>query len=851
LRQSIRISLLASLGLALTASQVPPANPIPLQAAAAPPVEDMATIERPGNLPPALATAEQLGPADAQAPMDRMILALKLSPEAELRLQRRLADLQDSDSPNFHRWLTPEQFGAEFGPAPEAIDRVTDWLQSSGFRIDEVPAGKLSVTFSGTVDQVERAFRTPIRTFRLDGKLRQGNVRNPAIPRALADVVEGVVSLHNVPHPPMNRGFTPALAPKDPDNHELTPGDFATIYDVKPLYGSGIDGSGVSIAIVGRTHIPLADVATFRREFGLPRKVPEIIINGPDPGDLGGGEDGEAHLDVEWAGAVARNADIRLVVSGSTDSTDGVDLSAQYIVDHNLAPVMSTSFGQCETRMGATERAFFRNLWVQAAVQGISAVVSSGDSGPAGCDSGNDDSGSGPAVSGLASTPFNLAVGGTQLDEGSGTYWRTHKDPDQSSAIGYIPERAWNESGCAGGSGLWASGGGPSGSYKKPCWQLAKGVPGDIKQRCLPDVSLAAAGGHDGYVVETGGIRASVGGTSCSSPAFAGIMALVVQKTGERQGNPCPTLYTLGNAQFKGAGPLVFHDTLAGGTSVPGTKGYPCTPGYDLATGLGSVDARALVGAWHTGLGNNVDADIQLPATDLTIDSGTRVAFQGTGRESNPNAALSYTWNLGDGGSAAGRAVSHTYCNATKGLATCLVTFTATDGTGAQGSDTRTIKVLPVLPPGELIVNGGFEFGDVGWTARDVSIGVNNGKDPHQGQADAWFSGWQNGTPEVLRQTVRIPAGAASARLAYWLHVEAYGDAAGILDSFQVKARAGGRLAILETLSNLDDAPGYQQHSLDLGAYRGQTVELSFVAQDSPMGVNTSFTLDDVSLVAR
>ena len=198
MRQSIRISLLASLGLALTASQVPPANPIPLQAAAAPPVEDMATIERPGNLPPALATAEQLGPADAQAPMDRMILALKLSPEAELRLQRRLADLQDSDSPNFHRWLTPEQFGAEFGPAPEAIDRVTDWLQSSGFRIDEVPAGKLSVTFSGTVDQVERAFRTPIRTFRLDGKLRQGNVRNPAIPRALADVVEGVVSLHNI-----------------------------------------------------------------------------------------------------------------------------------------------------------------------------------------------------------------------------------------------------------------------------------------------------------------------------------------------------------------------------------------------------------------------------------------------------------------------------------------------------------------------------------------------------------------------------------------------------------------------------------------------------------------------------
>ncbi len=852
MRRRSRISLLVLLGCALNAGPVTPADPIPLKVAAALPLEDPQYLERPGNVPPALASARQLGPADARAPMDRMILALKLAPGAEARLERRLADLQDSGSPSFHQWLTPEQFGAEFGPAPEAIGRVTDWLQENGFQVDEVAAGRLSVTFSGTVDQVERAFRTPIRTFSLDGKLRQGNVRNPAIPRALADVVEGVVSLHNVPHPAMNRGFVPAAKdPKDPDNHDLTPGDFAAIYNLKPLYKEGIDGSGVSVAIVGRTHIPLADITTFRREFGLPRKDPEILINGPDPGDLGMDEDGEADLDVEWAGAVARNANIRLVVSGSTDSTDGMDLSAQYIVNHNLAPVMNTSFGQCESRMGATEMAFFRNLWVQAAVQGISSMVASGDSGPAGCDGGNDDSGSGPAVSGLASTPFNLAVGGTQLNEGSGTYWRNRKDPDQSSAIGYIPEQAWNESGSAGGTGLWASGGGPSGKYLKPCWQLAKGVPGGIKYRCTPDVSLTAAGGHDGYAVETGGMRATVGGTSCSSPAFAGIMALVVQKTGERQGNPGPALYNLGNAQFRGAGPLVFHDTLVGDTTVPGTQGYPCTPGYDMATGLGSVDAQALVGAWRNGLGNNVEAVIQQPAADLTIDSGTAVAFQGLGQESNPNAALSYRWDFGDGGNAPGAAVSHTYRNATQGLANCLVTFTAADGTGAQGSDTRTIKVLPVLPPGELIANGGFEFGTVGWAAQDVSIGSNSGVDPHQGQGDAWFSGWQNGTPEVLRQTVRIPAGAGSVRLSYWLHVEPYGDAPGMLDSFQVKARAGGRLAILGTLSNLDGAPGYQQHSLDLSGYRGQTVELSFVAQDSPMGVNTSFTLDDVSLVAQ
>jgi subtilase family serine protease len=151
-----------------------------------------------GNVPAALAAARELGPADPGAPMARMILALKLAPGAEERLQRRLAELQDPGSKACHRWLTPEQFGAEFGPAPEAVGRVTDWLRGCGFRVDEVAAGRCSIVFSGTVAQVERAFRTPIRRFLVDGKARQGNARAPLIPGALADVVEGVVSLHNL-----------------------------------------------------------------------------------------------------------------------------------------------------------------------------------------------------------------------------------------------------------------------------------------------------------------------------------------------------------------------------------------------------------------------------------------------------------------------------------------------------------------------------------------------------------------------------------------------------------------------------------------------------------------------------
>jgi len=560
-------------------------------------------VARPGNVHPLAASARPLGPVTAQAPMDRMILALRMTPEASARLEQRLAELQDPDAPGYHQWLTPEQFGAEFGPSPAGLARVTEWLKAGGFTVDEVAAGRMAITFSGTVETVENAFRTPILKFEIDGKVRQANLEDPSIPLALADVVEGVVSLHDFPYRAMNRGFSPIHpgVTAEGDTHILTPGDFATIYNVKPLYQDAIDGTGVAIAVVGRTHIPLSDLRAFRKSCGLAAKDAEIIVNGPDPGDQGGNEDGEADLDAEWSGAVARNATIKFVVSASTKTTDGVNLSAQYIVDHNLAPIMTTSFGECEAQLGATQLAFFKNLWAQAAAQGITSFVASGDSGAAGCDGGGEDLGSGPAVSGLASTLCNVAVGGSQFNEGFGTYWNAQTKPDGSSALGYIPEVAWNESGATpGGNGLWATGGGPSRIYPRPVWQCAKGVSSKEKYRTLPDVSLTAAG-HDGYLIQSGGWSQTVGGTSCSCPAWASLMALVVQKTGERQGNANVTLYRLGRAQYLGTGPQVFHDILSGNSSVPGTKGYPCTQGYDQATGLGSVDAQALVQAWSAG----------------------------------------------------------------------------------------------------------------------------------------------------------------------------------------------------------------------------------------------------------
>jgi len=616
--------------------------------------------------------------------------------------------------------------------------------------------------------------------------------------------------------------------------------------------------------VLGRAPVQASDLATFRQEFGLPARTPEILRNGPAPDDQDSGENGEAALDVEWSGAVAPNATIRFVLSRSTDSTDGVDLSAHYAVEHNLAPVLSLSFGQCETQLGATERAFFRNLWAQAALQGISVLVSSGDNGPAGCDPAGSDHGTGRAVSGLASTPFNLAVGGTQFHEGKGTYWSDRPGPDQASALRYIPEQAWNESGSAGGSGLWAGSGGLSAFYPKPAWQVAKGVPGDSPFRCVPDVALSAAGGHDGYLVVTGGEHAVVGGTSCAAPAFAGILALVVQQTGERQGNPGPALYALGNAQYQGTGPGVFHDITAGTTTVPGTPGYPCGPGYDLATGLGSVDAQALVTHWTRGQGNNVDARILAPATDRTVPSGSRVVFRGTGQESHADQPLSYAWSFGDNATATGAATAHVFRNTGIAPATRTVSFTARDSTGAQGSDTRILTVLPVPAPGELIVDGGFEAGGYGWTARGVTLGDTGGQSPaRSGQGAAWFDGW-HASPEVLAQRLRIPTQATRVQLTFWVHVDTLGDASRAVDCLQVKVGDPGQAmdarrmpaaqpapVIVATISNRDAADGFQQHSVDLTRFRGREVLLAFVAADRPDGVNTAFTLDDVSLVAR
>jgi len=567
-------------------------------------INDNDRIRLPRSVHPLAKPEFDRGASSSSLPMERMILSLRIPADRQAKLDQLLLEQHDPSASNYHRWLTPEEFGQQFGPAPEDIAAAAGWLTSNGFTVQERAKGGTWINFSGTAADVKRAFRTEIHDYQVHGKLRHSNASAPEIPRGLAGLVSGVVTMHNFPRKSMLKK-SPLSLPGEilpaytsgSGSHTLSPGDFATIYNVSPLYSAGIDGSGQTIAIVGRTHPSSSNWASFRSTFGLPVNAPQVVLNGTDPGDTGADEDGEADLDVEWSGAVAKNATVKFVVSKSTFSTDGVDLSAQYVVENNLAPVMSTSFGSCESDMSASENAYYNNLWQQAASQGITSFVSTGDAGAAGCDDPNAASGSGLAVNGIASTPYNVAVGGTQFNEGSGSYWNPANLSDGSSALGYIPEKAWNESATqAGGSGLWSTGGGASSIYAKPSWQALSGVPADGK-RDIPDVSLTASS-YDGYRVRSQGSWAVYGGTSAASPSLAGLMALVVQKTGQRQGNANIRFYQLAAAQYGSGGAAVFHDITAGSNSVPGLVGNSCAPAYDLATGLGSVDANVLVSSW-------------------------------------------------------------------------------------------------------------------------------------------------------------------------------------------------------------------------------------------------------------
>jgi hypothetical protein len=756
-----------------------------------------------GNVHPlARAEFDRGAVADSQ-PITRILLLLQRSPEQETALTQLMNEQVTKDSTNFHAWLTPEQFGKQFGPADADIQTVTNWLTSHGLQVSKLTKGRIAIEFSGTAAQVQRAFATEIHKFNVKGEDHFANISEPSIPAALAPVVRGVKALHTFrPKPFLRRVGTfrknmqtgqvkPAFTFNDVNGtfYGVGPADFAAIYGINTTAQTG---GGQSIAIVGQSNINLQDVCDFRAMFGLPayqitsppNAAPScsagsgpqlsVILNGEDPG-LVPGDETESDLDVEWSGAVAPQAQIFFVTTETTitDFTFGVDASAIYVIDNNVAPVMSESYGACEAALGSGGNAFYNSLWQQAAAEGITVSVSAGDDGSAGCDDTSEQSAvNGTAVSGFASTPFNVAVGGTDFDQAGNqpAFWSANNTSGtQASAQGYIPEVPWNDScaatgitGCASATSssqnlnIVAGSGGPSncatssgspppplgqgtgiacgGATPKPSWQTGL-TPAD-NARDLPDISLFAADGLNAsfYIIcESDAIIPGdtncnlttftstspfhdflgVGGTSAGAPAFAGIMALLNQAKGGRQGNANPALYhtyslakTAGTVCASAASPAancVFYDVAKGNISVACTAGaasslfgtasldcsnkttsgfgamatstggttpaYAASAGYDYATGLGTLNVTNLLALWTSPARTASAATLSLSPTSITVDQ--QVTVSGT---VTPNTATGIVTLFE--GSTSGRVIDRfavsggSYGGATNGLTT-------------------------------------------------------------------------------------------------------------------------------------------------------------------------------------
>jgi hypothetical protein len=718
------------------------------------PIDETRLVALKRTVSPLANAANDRGAAPDEMPIDRLQLVLKRSPSQEAALRALLAALHAPGSPGYHKWLTPEQFGAQFGPSDDDLAAVKNWLAAHGFSVVRVNPGKATMEIAGNVAALRSAFHTSIHRYAVNGETHYANANDPQIPAALAPVVGGFFSLNNFRPRSASKvlgkaGFDPHTGTATPewtigsgnfdylaDRLVLSPADFAVQYDLNTLYSGGITGAGQSVAIVNEANINVDLVNQFRSVFlpGYPANPPQVIIDGTDPGvDGTNNYDGpnyastEAYLDVEWAGAVAPAATIDLVIAADTALENGLELAMTYAVYSNVAPVISLSFGQCELYLGAQNQTI-EALWEQAAAQGITVVVSTGDNGSAACDSPNaqDYALHGQAVSGFASTPFNVAVGGTDfyysafnqgdtaIDSQLAQYWDTtpsNNTPKISinSASAPIPEQPWNDSqygndvinyyaqiadgfdtsisagsggvsNCSTGSGTGANGWTAcTAGYAKPAWQQdLVGAPGsgmpDDSVRDLPDVSLFAANGlNDSYypicaadgdcqpAASDGTLQITgIGGTSAAAPAFAAIMALVNQKYG-RQGQADNILYPMW-LQYRTA----FYDVRTGTNAVPceyaptvspncisvsnplqvdgtvtegeigsgSTADYNAGIGYDLATGLGTIDANALLTDWGKVKFGPTTTTLTPSSTSFTHGTSITVTGSVTGTDS-------------------------------------------------------------------------------------------------------------------------------------------------------------------------------------------------------------------------
>lgn len=582
-------------------------------------------------------------PADTR--LNGISIHFNRSAAQEAELDALIAAQQDPASPQYHKWLTPDQFAARFGMAQADLAKVQTWLEQQGFSIDLTNRSRNTIRFSGTVGQVESAFQTQLHYYTVDGEKHFAPSTALSIPAAFASVASSVGNVsdfrpkpqHIIPRTQFTSGQT--------GNVFFTPGDIATAYSIKSLTSAGINGAGQTIAIIGQSYISVSDIEAFQSAAGVPKKDPTMVLvagTGADSTPFAG-DQSESDLDVEWSSAIAPGATVAFVYTGS-NTNYGVYDSAQYAVDNGIGNIISMSYSSCETQLNSSNLSTLEAIFKQATVQGQTVMAASGDQGSTACAGSTNlttAQQTAIAVDYPASSAYVTGIGGTEVSSNAinggsnySTYWKSTSGTDiADSLIKYIPETSWNDDSTTGG--LSSTGGGTSALVARPSWQT--GVPGipSGTMRLVPDISFYSSPGlpgflyctsdtsawasgqtgscQNGFRATTGGTLTVAGGTSFATPIFAGMLAILNQKlnytTG--QGNINPVLYSLASNSATYA--AAFHDVTSGnnncsaGSAYCGTTlgGFTAGPVYDEVTGLGSIDLAAIAAAWSPNTGSS------------------------------------------------------------------------------------------------------------------------------------------------------------------------------------------------------------------------------------------------------
>jgi subtilase family serine protease len=638
-----------------------------------------------GTHPVVARTEDDAGRVPLASKLRGLSIAFSRTPAQEADLHALLTAQQDPSSPLYHQWLTPDDFGARFGLGDSDIAKVQSWLEKHGFTVESVSRSKNRISFSGTVEQVEAAFGTEMHYYKVNGETHFAPSRDVSVPAALSSVVETVTNLStfrpksHISSRGPRRAISPDFTSNQSGNHFLTPNDVATIYDINPAHKAGYNGAGQSIAVVGQSAIVLSDIEHFQTAAGFAVKDPTLVLV-PNTGTatVRSGDESESDLDLEYTSTIANGATIYFVYVGSNANNNVFD-SIQFAVTNRTAPIISVSYGLCETALGSSGYSSLNPVLAQAASQGQSVIVASGDSGSTDCygEAGlTTAQQQAIAVDFPASSQYVTAMGGTEFPAAdvastNTTYWQAASGSDLvSSALSYIPEQVWNDDSTA---GLSSGGGGVSTLTSRPSWQT--GVPGIPSGtfRFVPDISLTSSPNNAGYLFCssdtsigvtgscTNGFRDSnnvnltvAGGTSFAAPIFAGMLAVINDKLNSTgQGVINSTLYTLAanSATYASA----FHDITSGGnqctagTSICSTAGaseYPATPGYDEASGLGSVDLFNLMTAWPGSSSSLVPSKTSLSAATMTPAAGASDAITVTVASASTSSTATPTGTL-------------------------------------------------------------------------------------------------------------------------------------------------------------------------------------------------------------